>query len=683
MKGFRGLLIALGIVITLAGACVRAQQPTAQQSAAQQSTAQQSTGQQSTGQQSTGQQSTGQQSHFQYAPHVSEGNGAPQFGAYCRTCHGNPQVERAPDPTVLKQMAPERIYAAITTGVMKEQAKDLSDVDKRAIAEYLSGRRLGGGDYGDAKLMPNHCARDSPVRDVNAVPSWNGWGADLSNTRFQPGKAAGLSAGEVSRLRLKWAFGVPGASSVYGQPTLVDGRVFFSSDSGYIYSLDAETGCVHWSFLAQAGVRSAITIGPVNAGAAKYAAYFGDVHGTVYAVDASNGELLWKVSVDKHPLSRITAAPKLYEGRLFVSVAGLEEVEAHDWRDAEGSQQNLSGGPNYPCCTFRGMVVALNADTGKQIWKTYAIQEEPKIRRKTPTSREFWGPAGGSIWNSPTVDPKRHAIYVGTGNSFTLPEVKTTDAILALDIETGKVHWSAQDTPGDVWHGGCLSSRSDRPLVDPPPPNPQQKITDNCPDQAHPDFDYSASPILTTMPDGRGILVTGQKSGVVYAHDPDNQGAVIWQNDVGRKMMGGGGEIVFGGAADHQNAYFTLHSGGLVAVQLSDGVEKWFTPMKPSAENTRHPGNTAAATVIPGVVFSAGLDGMLRALSTTDGNVLWEFNTAQEFKTVNGVKAKGGSMGAPGPTIANGMLFVTSGYIGFQNGMPGNVLLAFAPGYGY
>ena len=442
---------------------------------------------------------------------------------------------------------------------------------------------------------------------------------------------------------------------------------------------------MHWSFLAQSGVRSAITIGPISAGATKYAAYFGDVHGNVYAIDASNGELLWKGSAEKNPLARITAAPTLYQGRLYVPVAHLEEVEAHDWRDVDGSQQNLPGGPHYPCCTTRGMVVALNADTGKQIWKTYAIQEEPKLRRKTPTSSEFWGPSGGSIWNSPTIDPKRRLIYVGTGNGFTLPDVKTTDAILALDIETGKLRWSVQDTPKDVWHGGCLSSRSDRPLVGPAPrANPQQTIGDSCPDEAHPDFDYSASPILTTTPDGRSILVTGQKSGVVFAHDPDNEGALIWQDDVGRRMMGGGGEIVFGGAADHQNAYFPLHSGGMVAVQLSDGVEKWFTPMKPPAGDdvmTRHPGNTAAATVIPGVVFSTGLDGMIEALSTTDGKVLWEFNTAQEFQTVNGVKAKGGSIGAAGATVANGMVFVPSGYIGFQNGVAGNVLLAFGPGY--
>jgi polyvinyl alcohol dehydrogenase (cytochrome) len=209
---------------------------------------------------------------------------------------------------------------------------------------------------------------------------------------------------------------------------------------------------------------------------------------------------------------------------------------------------------------------------------------------------------------------------------------------------------------------------------------------DECPDEAHPDFDYSASPILTKMPGGRSVLITGQKSGTVYAHDPDRRGAVIWQNEIARKMMGGGGEIVFGFAADNQNAYVPLHSGGLVAIQLSDGLEKWFAPMEPPSGDpvmAQHKGESAASTVIPGVVFTVGLDGMIRALSTMAGQLLWEYNAAKKFETVNGVKASGGSMGAPGATIANGMVFVPSGYIGFNNGVPGNVLLAFAPGYGY
>jgi polyvinyl alcohol dehydrogenase (cytochrome) len=135
------------------------------------------------------------------------------------------------------------------------------------------------------------------------------------------------------------------------------------------------------------------------------------------------------------------------------------------------------------------------------------------------------------------------------------------------------------------------------------------------------------------------------------------------------------GVLTFGGAADDQNAYFGLSTGGIAAVQLSTGEKKWFTPI-PAGQGQRG-GQTAALTEIPGVIFSGGWDGMLRAFSTADGHPLWQYNTLQDVKTVNGVAAKGGSMGAPGPTVAGGMLFVGSGYT-FGAGTTGNLLLAFS-----
>jgi polyvinyl alcohol dehydrogenase (cytochrome) len=255
---------------------------------------------------------------------------------------------------------------------------------------------------------------------------------------------AKLSAGQVARLKLKWAFGLPGATSLYVQPTVVGGRVYISSDAGYVYSLNADTGCVYWSFQAQAGVRSAITIGAAKPGSSKFLAFFGDVRGNTYAIDASNGELAWKTSVDPHPLARITASPKLYDGRLYVPITSLEEVE--------------SGSPKYECCTFRGAVAALDAETGKQIWKTYTIPDVPKVTRKTSTGTNHYGPAGAGVWNSPTIDVKRGAIYFGTGNGFSEPATKFSDAIMALDMATGKVLWSFQAHPHDIWHGGCLAA---------------------------------------------------------------------------------------------------------------------------------------------------------------------------------------------------------------------------------
>jgi len=307
----------------------------------------------------------------------NEGAGSTIFGNTCQGCHG--KLDSAPPPAMLKKLSPEKIYEALTTGNMKSQAASLTDIQKRDIAEWVSGRKLGAAESGDAKAMRNRCASNPPIKDLTSTPGWNGWSPDLANWRYQSAKAANLSAASVGRLQLKWAFGLPAASSAYNQPTLVDGKIFVSSDSGFVYSLDAQTGCIHWSFQAQAGIRSALTIAAAKPGSTQFAAFFGDIHGNVYSVDTANGELLWKVAVDPHPLSRITAGIKFHNGRLYVPVASLEEPESSSF--------------NYPCCTFRGMMAALDAATGKQIWKTYTIDETPS-KRKSAAGKEFLGPSG-------------------------------------------------------------------------------------------------------------------------------------------------------------------------------------------------------------------------------------------------------------------------------------------------
>ncbi len=477
--------------------------------------------------------------------------------------------------------------------------------------------------------------------DPASGPAWNGWGVDTSNARFQTEKAAGLTAAQVPRLKLKWAFGFPRAKSVFGQPSVAGGRIFLGVDTGIVYSLDAGTGCVHWSFKAETGVRTAITVARLTK--TRSAAFFGDMKAGVYAVDADTGELIWKVRVEDHPTARITGAPKLFEGRLYVPVASSEE--------------GAGGNPKYPCCTFRGSVVALDAATGRQIWKTYTITDMPQ-----QTSPNRWEPAGGGVWSSPTIDPKRHALYATTGDAYTEPAAKTTDAIMAMDLDSGKIQWVAQGTENDAWLAGCSAK------------NP----TGNCPANLGPDQDFSASPILKTLPNGRRILVAGQKSGNVWAYDPDRKGAVVWRAALTGNTTEFGGKIVWGGAADDQAAYFGLGPGGIAAVQLREGERKWFTPLEPSPAMARHAGQDGPLTAIPGVVFSGGWDGVLRALSSADGHVLWEYDTVHDYDTVNGVAARGGSMGAAGPVIVGGTLFTGSGYIGVKNGMPGNVLLAFS-----
>jgi len=572
----------------------------------------------------------------------------------CMTCHaiGGSVGSAAPRETLMN-LTPEAVYASLTTGSMTDQSKDLSDEDKRTMAKFLGGRDLGSTEAGDPKKMTNQCASNPPLGDPDATAGWNGWGNGAGNARFQSASAAGISADQVPRLKLKWAFGLPNGLQNYGQPTVVSGRVFVASDDSYIYSLDAATGCVYWGFQAQTGVRNAISIGPISGqGAAKYAAYFGDDRANLYAINAETGALIWKVQVDDLVSSHFTAAPTVYSGRVYVGLSGGEEA--------------LSIDLHYPCCRFRGSVAALDANTGKLIWKQYVIPQPAKPTKKNSAGTQLYGPAGGAVWGSPTVDAKRHAVYVGTGDAYTEPAAKTTDSFMAYDMDTGKLLWTFQDTKNDAWMLGCGPTNMPEP----------------CPKILGPDWDYAASGILRDLPNGRQVLVVAAKSGNVFGLDPDKKGAPVWKTALAEKKPGAAGLIVFGGSADEGSAYYGLNLvGGMVALNLGTGERKWYTAVTPEETPGQppRPGQSAATTTIPGVVFSGAWDGRMRAFSTTDGRLLWDYNTVQDYQTVNGVPAKGGSMGAPGPTVAGGMLFIGTGYIGVLGGMPGNALLAFAP----
>jgi polyvinyl alcohol dehydrogenase (cytochrome) len=574
--------------------------------------------------------------------------GISAFERECTKCHGNAAVDRAPSPAAIRQMPPERIYAAITTGIMQSQAANLTDEQKRRLAEYMGGRPLGSAALGDAGQMPNRCAAGAALPDPSKGAAWNGWGVNAQNTRFQSAEGAGLTAAQISNLKLKWAFGFPLGVSAFGQPSVAAGRVFVGSDIGYIYSLDMATGCVYWSYQAKAGVRTAITIGPVGAvNSSRYAVYFGDMQANVYALDAASGALLWTRRAEDHFAARITAAPTLYEGRLYVPMSTSEGFSAST--------------PDYPCCTFRGSVSALNAATGAVIWKTYTIAES-KPTKKNSIGTQLWAPSGVAVWNSPTVDAKRRALYFGTGDSATEPAPDTSDSIMAVDLDTGKVRWVFQAEPNDATLGGCGGANN-------------KNKSEACPEHPGPDWDFGASPILKTLADGRDLLLAPNKSGIVFALDPDRKGAVVWKTNLAEREGSRGTNLVWGGSADQRNLYVGLASGAITAVQFATGEKVWTTRL---AEPGSRESNVAASSAMPGAVFIGGTDGKLHALASDDGKELWSFNTAQEFTTVNRVPAHGGSIGSIGPTIAGGMVFIGSGY-SVASGTPGNVLLAFAP----
>jgi polyvinyl alcohol dehydrogenase (cytochrome) len=583
--------------------------------------------------------------------------GIAEFETRCSVCHNNPALDLVPSANAVREMTPERILESITTGSMKSYVEGLNDGSKRRIAEFMAGRPMGSSKAGNAANMPNKCANNPAIANPAPGTGWNGWSADASNTRFQPAAAAGLTAAQVPRLKLKWAFGFPTGESSNAQPTVFGGRVFVGSDNGYIYSLDAATGCVYWSFEGGGIVRGAISVGPVTGqGTSRFAAYFGDGHANVFAVDAQNGKLLWKAKADSHWVARITSGPKLYNGRLFVPVSSSEEFR--------------SGIATYPCCTSRGSVVAYDANNGKVLWKAW-VTDQPKAYKVQSNGVVLYGPAGGAVWNTPTVDPVRNAVYFSTGDATAVPAPLTTDGVMAVDINTGKTLWAYQADANDIFMGGCGAPTSG----------------EQCPNPNGPDLDIANSPILKSLPGGKRVLIVGTKRGHVIALDPDNNGAVLYRvlattgappaptqpvGGVGGRG-GGGGSIVWGGAADDQNVYYAAGRGaGLAAMKLGTGEKVW------SFTGAAGDSLGAAPTLIPGVVFQGAGNGKLYAVSTVDGKQLWEFNTAQEFSTVNKVSAHGGQIASTGAVVSGGMLFIGSGYAISSSASGGNVLLAFA-----
>ena len=290
-------------------------------------------------------------------------DGPTMYKQLCASCHDT-GAARAPTRDVLQAMTPERVLTAMESGPMLSMASGRTGVERRAIAEFVTGKKFS--EAFSTKPSPQAMCRAVAGEFANPLtgPAWNGWGANTQNTRYQDGKMAGLAAGDVPKLKLKWAFGFPGELSADGQPSIAGGRVFVGTQSGTVYALSAATGCVHWSFTADAAVRAAITIARLES-ANRYVAFIGDRAANIYALDANTGALIWRSHVDDHPFARVTASPTFHNGRLYVGVASGEET--------------AGAVAEYECCTFRGSLVVLDAANGSPVWKTYTI-EEPKKR---------------------------------------------------------------------------------------------------------------------------------------------------------------------------------------------------------------------------------------------------------------------------------------------------------------
>jgi polyvinyl alcohol dehydrogenase (cytochrome) len=587
-------------------------------------------------------------------------SGEAVYKTHCAACHDSTSP-RVPTRAALQQMPAARIARALEGGAMMNISLTMTRDERAAVSAFLG--RPGAIEGPPASAF----CPDRTVR-LAAKPSitWNGWSPDTGNARFQSAAAAGITASQIPNLKLKWAFGFDGDVSAYSQPTVLDGQVFVGSASGVVYAMRADRGCLQWTYQANGPVRAAIVTAPVAGG--KHVLLFGDMSGWVYALQAEDGKQLWKVQVESHDSVRLTAATTVHDGVVYVPVSSWEEARASD--------------AAYPCCTFRGSIVALRISDGSQLWKTYLV-DPPKEIGKTATGVPAYGPSGVAVWSTPTVDAARGRLYVGTSGNYSVPTTPLGDAIVALDLKTGRIAWSKQFTPGDVFSGACPSKAP------------------SCPDGPGPDYDFASSPILTKGAGGRDVILAGQKSGVVHAMDPDKEGAILWQTRVGKGGTSGGiqwgmavdGTQVYAASSDMARTFqnrplsaqrFVVErniGGGLTALRVADGTQVWHVAPTLCADDAPtgcNPANSAAVTALPGVVFSGSNDGHIRAYSSADGKLLWDFATMREFETVNGVKARGGSIDGPGVVVAGGIVLVNSGYS--RNGaVPGNVLLAFAP----
>jgi polyvinyl alcohol dehydrogenase (cytochrome) len=582
--------------------------------------------------------------------------GAKIYRAHCAGCH-DAAAGRAPQKWVLQQMSPEAIQHALTDGAMRVQSYGMTPEAKAAVAEHLANRKLGSA---TAAATVNPCRGLRARFDRNEPPVFDGWGLAPGNTHSISSATAGITPTNAGHLRLKWAFGFPGAQRARSQATLAGGAIFVGSHTGRVYALDRETGCVRWTFDATAEVRTAVIVQGWRAGNAKARplAWFGDAVGNMYAVEAFTGRPVWKVKADRHPAATITGTPALYNGTLYVPISSFEEAAAFN--------------PGYTCCSFRGSLVAMDAATGREKWRTWLVGE-PKPTGANKAGVQQMGPSGVPVWNTPAIDPKRNQLTIGTGDNYSAPDTPLHDSVLALDLATGRVKWRFSETESDTWNAACT----------------MPDLSKNCPDEGGPDFDFGAGTILGKTGNGQDIVLAGSKSGTAFGLAPDT-GKLLWRTRLGHGGVVGG--INFGMAtaaarlfvpvsdAPDAKTYALPGGQGIYGLDLATGAKLWGEPVGNATCQGRkdcNPGFGGAISATPGLVFAGADDGHLRVFASADGKVLWDHDTFRDYTTVNGVPAHGGSIGGGAAPIAyRGLLIASSGY-GYASKMPGNVLLVF------
>jgi polyvinyl alcohol dehydrogenase (cytochrome) len=601
--------------------------------------------------------------HSQAAVTAEEDAAHPGRAVYdrtCAACHNNPEATRSPSLASLRTLNRATVAYAIDIGYMKIQAKDLKPQERTQLLDWLA---LGQTDS-SAWLARAKCAGNAAVIDAAAKSYATTFGLGARNLRHQTAAEAGLKSADFAKLELAWAVAFPQTPTMRSQPVVVGDTVFVAStDAGRLYALNVQTGCAKWQYESPFPLRSSLSYGLIEPG--KPVIVVGDAVGAVVAVDARTGKQVWRTDVRLHESNRVTGAPVIYKGRVFAPISAIEINYARD--------------DNYECCKAHGAVVALDLRSGKQLWVGHTMANATK-RKLNRAGAQLWGPSGAPIWSTPAVDEKRNLLYVGTGENNSLPATDTSDAIIAFDLDTGERKWVFQATQNDIWsyacRGGANCDFGDEAVIR--------------------DYDFGGSVMITKRKDGSDLLVVGQKSGVVWALDPDKSGELVWSQKIG--IGGANGGIHWGTSTDGAHVFVSINDRGpsaeqpqaqpgLYALDLETGKILWSRKAEADCSGDRKQrfagcdtrlGYSPAPLAVDGAVVQGAIDGILRVFDGATGKTLWTYDTMRKFETVNGVAGNGGSIDSSPYVAANGTLFVVSGYARFGES-PGNVLLAFRP----